>query len=124
MTTPDDDPLAPTDITAHSQGSAGTLQKSLLQEMLIDIYASPDTPEVMIAYNQPLRAAVKELVLDLPQSRLLFVYEDGQTQEYGEPIKRKIMEYLMAAPIIDLFQIDMQTKAPVAGSRVPLTVQE
>jgi len=93
---------------------------SLLEEMVIDIYASTGRAEISILYDRPLRKTLLGVLVEQGTQNLFFVYEDGERQDLGLPLKDEIFNSFQKVETVSLFQMDMKTKKPVSGKSVPV----
>ena len=105
-----------TDLSRYPPGT-------ILSQMVIDIYANKTQGEVTILHDRPFEKPLKSLALDR-DGGLEFVYADGARRALGVPLKADIAALMRKTVQVQVFQMDMKTKQPVAGMTVPLAVKD
>ena len=93
----------------------------LKDEMRIDIYANAAKRSLVILMDRPFQSELKYLELNSDERRLYFIFEEGK-RDLGDDINENIFSILCDHEIIDIIQIDIQTKEPVHGIKAPLSV--
>ena len=96
-------------------------QIDLKDEMRIDIYANAAKRSLVILTDRPFTSKLQELELDREKRRLYFIFNDGR-RDLGDDITDQIYSILSEQDIVDIVQIDINTKEPVNGLKAPLRI--
>ncbi|MCB1592918.1 MAG: hypothetical protein KDI90_10765 [Alphaproteobacteria bacterium] len=96
---------------------------SVTDELLIDIYASPELRGLAILIDRPFRKTLQKLELDLNDGHLIFVFE-GEKKDLGTPLKEDLVPFFLERDRVKFNVMDMETLTPVESFIVPLSVRE
>ena len=88
---------------------------------MIDIYANPVLKTLVILIDRPFEDKITGLELDRNSRNLVFVFGDLK-KDLGDPLQPALMPYFEDRRQIEIFQLDMKTKQPVASWLVPLAI--
>ena len=95
----------------------------IVDELLIDIYANTVLKSVVIMIDRPFQKTLTALEFDRRTSALLFIF-GTEKRDLGAPLQKQLVPYFLDRNEIEVCQMDLQTRKPVAVTRVPLSVRE
>jgi hypothetical protein len=93
---------------------------TVVSEMVIDIYADPQSGEVTVFFDRPFRSTLKKLLFSEENRRLDFEYADGSIQYFGAEIKLELAPHLAGADRAAFVQVDNKEKQVTGGFFVPI----
>ena len=94
---------------------------SVLSQIYLDIYANKATGEVTVLYDTVLTEVLLKLEYEKDTRELTFVFEPGNLP-LGALIEEDLGRYLEKSDSVTFIHIDMETKKPISGMDVPLTL--
>jgi len=95
----------------------------IVDELLIDIYANSVFNTAVIMIDRPFKKELTGLEFERRTRNLLFVFGE-ERRDLGEPLQEQIASYFIGRKSMEVCQLDLATKKPVAVMNVPLTVLE
>jgi hypothetical protein len=94
---------------------------TILSQLFLDIYANTETGEITILYDTALTEELVGLEFFRGSKGLVFEFTRGKLP-LGAPLQDELSEYVEKSKTITLMHINMETKEPISGMEVPLTV--
>jgi hypothetical protein len=95
---------------------------SVLSQIKMNIYADTNEKAVTILYDKALTKELLGLEYDVESRKLTFVFSSGN-MPFGIPIEDDVSLVLEKVETVTLLQIDLKTKNPVFGLKVPLSLK-
>jgi len=105
-------------MNAQTKFPAGTI----LAEMKIDIYASKKRDDLWIMHDRPFDKEVTALEFEEENSNLVFIFGE-ERKSLGAPLRKALVNKIRLVEQIALYQMDFETKQPLAAVMLPLTVK-
>ena len=95
----------------------------LKKEMRIEVYANASKREVAVITDRPFQSKLIGLELNKQEGKLYFEFEDRRAY-LGDTVQYVINSILQDHDIINVIQIDIDTKQVQGGCQVPLKIFE
>tara|TARA_B100001989_G_scaffold251270_2_gene230113 strand:+ start:1363 stop:1671 length:309 start_codon:yes stop_codon:yes gene_type:complete len=96
--------------------------KTILDIMIADIYLNQEDNTVTILHDREFDDELLSFEYYPEKGDLMFKFE-GKTLPFGVDLLGEFAEFLTSSEIITVIQMDMETKNPIFGMEIPLTVK-
>ncbi len=94
---------------------------SVTDELLIDIYASPDVNGLAIVIDRPFQKTLQRLELDLKDKHLIFVF-DGEKKDLGVPLKSDLVPFFVDRQQIKFNIVEKESLTLINSFMIPFNV--
>ncbi|MCB1840943.1 MAG: hypothetical protein KDI61_11895 [Alphaproteobacteria bacterium] len=94
----------------------------MTDELMIDIYASPEMHGLAILIDKPFQKKLLRLDLDLRDAHLIFVFEGGEHKDLGEALKSDLVPFFQERQQVKFNIVNVDTLAVIESFMIPLSV--
>ena len=94
---------------------------TILDEMVADVYANKEDGSLTILYAKPFTDELVGLEYNMNTEKLLFKFAH-RDRYFGMDLGGDFKPFFKHAATITLLQMNMETKEPVLGLDVPITI--
>lgn len=105
-------------MTDRSQFPSG----SIMAEMHLEMHASKVRDQITILHDKEFEVELERLELLYSEKQLIFIFEDGQERNLGGYVNDELLPYFREVNQAAFFLIDPETKDPLSGQIIPLSI--
>ena len=97
---------------------------TIMAEMLLEMHASAEPDQITILHDKEFTSDLDHFELLYKEKQLLFIFEDDSEKNLGGLVNDDLLPHFRKVNDVAVFQIDPDTREPLNGQIIPLTIRD